>query len=59
MCEVLMIHWPTYYKYLNYQDPDYYDYTVMKETFDQHKKTLGYQRLSALLKEQNGVSLCY
>ena len=43
-----------YYKYLNFKDPDYYDYTVMKETFDQHKKTLGYRRLSAVLTKQTG-----
>ena len=41
MCEVLEIHRSTYYKYLSYQDPDYFDYTVMKETFNQYKKTLG------------------
>ena len=54
MCEVLEIHRSTYYKYLSYQDPDYFDYTLMKETFDQHKKTLGYRRLSAVLRDQTG-----
>ena len=54
MCEVLEIHRTTYYKYLNYQDPDYFDYTVMKETFDQHKKALGYRRLSNVPREQHG-----
>ena len=54
MCEVLEIHRSTYYKYLHFKDPDYYDYTVMKETFDQHKKTLGCRRLSAILREQTG-----
>jgi transposase InsO family protein len=54
MCEVLEIHRSTYYKYLNFKDPDYPDYAVMKETFNHHKKTLGYRRLSAVLRDQYG-----
>jgi hypothetical protein len=54
MCEVLDIHRSTYYKYLNFKDPDYPDYAVMKETFNHHKKTLGYRRLSAVLREEYG-----
>jgi len=45
MYEVLEIHRSTYYKYLNFKDPDYPEYAVMKETFNHHKKTLGYLTL--------------
>lgn len=54
MCEVLEIHRSTYYKYLTFKDPDYIDYTIMKETFEAHKKTLGYRRLTMELRRLHG-----
>ena len=34
MCAVLNISPKTYYKYKNKKDPDYYDYLIIKELFD-------------------------
>ena len=34
MCAVLNINPKTYYKYRNKEDPDYYDYLIIKEIFD-------------------------
>ena len=33
MCAVLEISPKTYYKYRNKEDPDYYDYLIIKEIF--------------------------
>lgn len=38
MCEVLGINKRTYYKYRNKEDPDYYDYILIKEIFDESKE---------------------
>lgn len=37
MCAVLNISPKTYYKYRNKEDPDYYDYLIIKEIFDDSK----------------------
>ena len=45
MCAVLNISSKTYYKYRNKEDPDYYDYLIIKEIFDDSKGTYGYRRI--------------
>lgn len=45
MCAVLKISSKTYYKYRNKEDPDYYDYLIIKEIFDDSKCTYGYRRI--------------
>ena len=46
MCAVLEISPKTYYKYRNKEDPDYYDYLIIKEVFDESKGTYGYRRVA-------------
>ena len=48
MCAVLEISPKTYYKYRNKEDPDYYDYLIIKEIFDESKGT--YMDIVALRK---------
>ena len=55
MCAVLEISPKTYYKYRNKEDPDYYDYLVIKEMFDDSKSTYGYRRIVEGLKIKYGV----
>lgn len=55
MCAVLEISPKTYYKYRNKEDPDYYDYLVIKEIFDDSKGTYGYRRIVEGLKRKYGV----
>ena len=50
MCAVLEISVKTYYKYRNKEDPDYYDYLIIKEIFDDSKGTYGYRRIVEGLK---------
>ena len=45
MCAALEISKRTYYKYRNAEDKDYYDYLLIKEIFDESKKTYGYRRI--------------
>ena len=45
MCAVLNISPKTYYKYRNKEDPDYYDYLIIKEIFDDSNGTYGYRRI--------------
>ena len=45
----------TYYKYRNKEDPDYFDYILIKEIFDESKGTYGYRRIQEGLKEKYGV----
>ena len=45
MCAVLEISPKTYYKYRNKEDPDYYDYLIIKEIFNASKGTYGYRRI--------------
>lgn len=54
MCEVLEIHASTYYKYRKSQDPDYQDYLIIKKVFEENKKTYGYRRITAELREEYG-----
>lgn len=55
MCAVLNISSKTYYKYRNKEDPDYYDYLVIKEIFDISKGTYGYRRIVDGLIQKYGV----
>ena len=55
MCAVLEISTKTYYKYRNKEDPDYYDYLIIKEIFDDSKGTYGYRRIVDGLLQKYGV----
>ena len=55
MCAVLNISPKTYYKYRNKEDPDYYDYLIIKEIFDDSKGTYGYRRIVDGLLLKYGV----
>ncbi len=55
MCAVLNINPKTYYKYRNKEDPDYYDYLIIKEIFDDSKGTYGYRRIVEGLQIKYGV----
>ena len=55
MCDVLKISPKTYYKYRNKEDPDYYDYLIIKEIFDESKCTYGYRRIVDGLFQKYGV----
>ena len=55
MCTVLNISSKTYYKYRNKEDPDYYDYLIIKEIFDYYKGTYGYRRIVDGLLQKYGV----
>ena len=55
MCEVLEISKRTYYKYRNVEDKDYYDYLIIKEIFDESKRTYGYRRVCEGIKIKYGV----
>lgn len=55
MCAVLEISKRTYYKYRNSEDPDYYDYLIIKEVFDESKGTYGYRRITEGVKIKYGV----
>lgn len=55
MCEVLEISTSTYYKYRNTIDPDYSDYVIIKEVFDENFKTYGYRRITDELRDEFGM----
>ena len=55
MCAVLEISPKTYYKYRGKEDPDYYDYLIIKEIFDESKGTYGYRRIVEGLNIKYGV----
>ena len=55
ICSVLKISIKTYYKYRNKEDPDYYDYLIIKEIFDDSKDTYGYRRIVEGLFLKYGV----
>jgi transposase InsO family protein len=56
LCAALTISRRTYYKYRNQEDPDYFDYVLIKEIFDSSKGTYGYRRIQEGLKQQYGVT---
>ena len=45
----------TYYKYRDKEDPDYYEYLLIKDIFDESKGTYGYRRIEEGLKIKYGV----
>lgn len=55
MCAVLNISPKIYYKYRNKEDPDYYDYLIIKEIFDDSKGTYGYRSIVEGLLLKYGV----
>ncbi len=55
MCEVLNISKRTCYKYRNSEDKDYYDYLIIKEIFEDSRRTYGSRRIVEGLKEKYGV----
>jgi transposase InsO family protein len=55
MCEVLEISTSTYYKYRNTVDPDFNDYTIIKQVFNDHFKTYGYRRITDVLRNELGM----
>ena len=55
MCVVLEISPKTYCKYRNKEDPDYYDYLIIKEIFDESKGTYGYLRVAEGIKIEGVV----
>lgn len=55
MCAALEISPKTYYKYRNKENPDYYDYLIIKEIFDDSKGTYGYRRIVDGLLQKYGV----
>ena len=55
MCAVLNISPKTYYKYRSKEDLDYYDYLIIKEIFDENKRTYGYRRIVDSLLQKYGV----
>lgn len=57
MFEVLEISKSTYYKFRNAEDKDYYDYLLIKEIFEDSKRTYGYRRVCEGLKIKYGVIL--
>ena len=55
LCAALSISRRTYYKYRNKEDPDYYEYLLIKEIFDDSKGTYGYRRVKEGLWIKYGV----
>ena len=55
MCAVLNISTKTYYKYRNKNDPDYYDYLIIKEIFGDSKGKYGYRRIVKGLQIKYGL----
>ena len=55
LCAALAISRRTYYKYRNKEDPDYYEYLLIKDIFDESKGTYGYRRVLEGLKIKYGV----
>ena len=55
LCAALAVSRRTYYKYRNKEDPDYYEYLLIKDIFDESKGTYGYRRVSEGLKIKYGV----
>lgn len=55
LCAALAISRRTYYKYRDSEDPDYYEYLLIKDIFDESKGTYGYRRVLEGLKIKYGV----
>ena len=55
LCAALAVSRRTYYKYRNKEDPDYFEYLLIKEIFDESKGTYGYRRVKEGLWIKYGV----
>ncbi len=55
LCAALAVSRRTYYKYRNKEDPDYFEYLLIKEIFDGSKGTYGYRRVKEGLWIKYGV----
>ncbi len=55
MFSVLDISKKTYYRYRNAEDKDYFDYLLIKEIFEESKRTYGYRRVCEGLLVKYGV----
>lgn len=55
MCAVLGMSPRTYYRYRNSEDPDYYEYLIVKEVFEESKCTYGYRRITEGIWLKYGV----
>lgn len=55
MCEVLEISTSTYYKYRNTIDPDYSDYVIIKQVFEENFRSYGYRRITDELRDGLGM----
>ena len=55
LCAALAVSRRTYYRYRNQEDPDYHEYLLIKDIFDESKGTYGYRRIEEGLKIKYGV----
>ncbi len=57
MCAALDISRSAYYKYRNSEDPDYYDYLIIREVFEDSRHTYGSRRIKEGIELKYGVIL--
>ena len=57
MCAALDISRSAYYKYRNSEDPDYYDYLIIREVFEDSRCTYGFRRIKEGVELKYGVIL--
>ena len=57
MCAALDISRSAYYKYRNSEDPDYYDYLIVREVFEDARYTYGSRRIKEGIRLKYGVIL--
>lgn len=57
MCATLDISKRTYYKYRNVEDKDYFDYLIIRDIFEESKRTYGYRRICEGILIKYGVIL--
>ena len=57
MCAALDISRSAYYKYRNSEDPDYYDYLIVREVFEDSRYTYGSRRIKEGIRLKYGVIL--
>lgn len=56
LCAALGVSRRTYYRHRSGEDPDYYDYVLIKEVFDESKGTYGYRRIQEGLRRKYGAA---
>ena len=57
MCAALDISRSTYYRYRDSEDPDYYDYLIIREVFEDSRCTYGSRRIKEGIRLKYGVIL--